>query len=168
MTHAALHPAGQGPPLDPDIRTKLIQRLQGGLPGHLGLSLIDVRYGFLSMQMEIASHHLAANGYLHAGSIVTLADTCCGFGCVAALPEGAINFTTIELKSNFLRTATEGTLYAEAWLVHPGRRTQVWDATVYRMEDGVRGGSADEMAGETNRRPLALFRCTQMILYPDG
>jgi 1,4-dihydroxy-2-naphthoyl-CoA hydrolase len=154
MTHTALHSAGQGPPLESDIRAQLTRRLQGGLPAHLGIGLIDApidaRQGFLSMQMEIASHHLAANGYLHGGSVVALADTCCGFGCIVSLPEGAANFTTIELKSNFLRTATQGVLVAEARLVHAGRRTQVWDATVYDGE----------------HRALALFRCTQMILYP--
>jgi uncharacterized protein (TIGR00369 family) len=133
------------------------------------MRLFDVRYGFLSLQMEIASHHLAANGYLHAGSIVALADTCCGFGCIASLPEGATNFTTIELKSNFLRTALQGMLLAEANLVHSGRRTQVWDATVFdvgsKPENEARSGAEVVSMGEAERRPLALFRCTQMILY---
>jgi uncharacterized protein (TIGR00369 family) len=93
---------------------------------------------------------MAANGYLHAGTVVTLADTACGFGCLANLPPGAHNFTTIELKSNFLRTTTRGRLRAEAQLLHGGRRTQVWDATVMDGEEQV----------------LALFRCTQMLLYP--
>lgn len=134
-----------------DLHTQLAARLQSGLAAHLGIQLLEVRHGYLCAQMEIAPHHMAANGYLHAGSVVTLADTACGFGCFATLPEGAQSFTTIELKSNFLRTATAGTLRAEAELIHGGRRTQVWDATVY----------------DAQKRALALFRCTQMILYPD-
>lgn len=134
-----------------DLYVQLSARLRGGLAGYLGIQLVEVRHGYLRAQMEIAPHHMAANGYLHAGSVVTLADTACGFGCVATLPEGAHSFTTIELKSNFLRTATAGTLRAEASLVHGGKRTQVWDATVYDSQD----------------QALALFRCTQMILYPS-
>jgi uncharacterized protein (TIGR00369 family) len=137
---------------NPDYHTLLAARMNSGLAAHLGIQLIEVRSGYLCAQLEIAPHHIAANGYLHAGSVVTLADTACGFGCFATLPEGANNFTTIELKSNFLRTTTAGTLRAEARLVHGGRRTQVWDATVY---DG-------------QERALALFRCTQMILYPES
>jgi uncharacterized protein (TIGR00369 family) len=91
---------------------------------------------------------MAPNGYLHAGTVVTLADTACGYGCVLSLPDGATGFTTIELKTNFLRTATAGTLACEARLVHGGRTTQVWDAV-------VRHDSA---------RTLALFRCTQLLL----
>ena len=103
------------------------------------------------MQLTIGPHHMAANGYLHAGTVVTLADTACGFGCIASLPEGAHSFTTVELKSNFLRTATAGRLEARATLVHGGRRTQVWDATIV----------------DADGRTLALFRCTQMLLYPS-
>ncbi|MCC6167187.1 MAG: PaaI family thioesterase [Caldilineaceae bacterium] len=134
-----------------ELYTRLNTRLQDGLPGLLGLELVEARPGFLTMQVTIRPHHLAANGYLHAGSVVTLADTACGFGCLASLPEGAHNFTTIELKSNFLRTAISGQLRATATLVHGGRRTQVWDAAVIDQDE----------------RTLALFRCTQMLLYPE-
>jgi uncharacterized protein (TIGR00369 family) len=99
--------------------------------------------------MQLQAHHVAANGYLHAGSVVTLADTACGFGCLSNLPEGARSFTTLELKTNFLRTATTGLIQAEATLQHDGRRTQVWDAAV----------------ADASERLMALFRCTQMILY---
>lgn len=129
---------------------ELQQRLRGGLPGHLGLELVDVTPGLLALQLAIQPHHIAANGYLHAGTVVTLADTACGFGCLANLPEGAQSFTTVELKSNFLRTATSGVIRATAQLVHGGRRTQIWDATV-----------VDEA-----QRAMAIFRCTQMLLYP--
>jgi uncharacterized protein (TIGR00369 family) len=94
---------------------------------------------------------LAPNGFLHAASIIALADTACGYGCLAHLPEGAANFTTIELKSNFLGTARDGTLACVAKPVHLGRTTQVWDAVVERRRDGG---------------TVALFRCTQMILWP--
>ena len=142
------------PDLDSQLYTQLSARMTSGLAAHLGIHLVKVRPGYLCAQLEIAPHHIAANGYLHAGSVVTLADTACGFGCFASLPEGAHSFTTIELKSNFLRTTTAGILRAEAHLVHGGRRTQVWDATVYDAKD----------------RALALFRCTQMLLYaqPSG
>lgn len=95
---------------------------------------------------------MAPNQYLHAASVIGLADSACGFGCVASLPEGAQSFTTIELKSNFLASARKGeTVGCEATLAHGGRNTQVWDATV---------------VNQTTGKTIALFRCTQMILYP--
>ena len=128
-------------------------RGQGRLPGLLGLEILDVQPGRLTSRLVIRPELLAPNGYLHAGTVVTLADTSCGYGTFAHLPAGAQNFTTIELKTNFLGTTREGTLHCEATLVHGGRTTQVWDAQV-----------RDEATG----RVLALFRCTQLLIYPQA
>lgn len=123
----------------------------GMLPGHLGIVVTQLGDRQLRAELPVAPHLMAPNGYLHAGSIVTLADTSAGYGCSAHLPEGATGFTTVELKSNHLGTARDGTVACVATLVHGGRTTQVWDAVVTHRESG---------------RTLALFRCTQMLLYP--
>ncbi len=121
------------------------------LPGHLGIQVTAVGEATLSARLEVLPHLLAPNGYLHAGTVVTLADTACGYGCVVNLPQGASGFTTIELKSNHLGTARDGAIACVATAVHLGRTTQVWDAVV-----------TNEASGKT----IALFRCTQMILFP--
>jgi uncharacterized protein (TIGR00369 family) len=120
-----------------------------GLPGTLGIGWEVVRHGHAHGFIRLERKHFAPNGFVHAGTLVTLADSCCGYGCLASRPEGAVNFTTIELKTNFLGAARDGRIDCEARLVHGGRTTQVWDAEVKR-EDG---------------RVVALFRCTQLILY---
>jgi uncharacterized protein (TIGR00369 family) len=119
------------------------------LPGLLGIVIDEIEVGHVRMRLPLRSELLAPNGYLHAGTVVGLADSACGYGCIASLPDGATGFTTVELKTNFLATALEGTLVAESRRVHGGRTTQVWDATV------------SDDAGKT----LALFRCTQLLLY---
>jgi uncharacterized protein (TIGR00369 family) len=124
---------------------------QGKFPGHIGFRVVAVEPGRVEAEFDVAPHHLAPNGYLHAGSIVTLADTACGYGVRTASPDGSTGFTTIELKSNFLGTALEGTVRCVATMVHGGRTTQVWDAIV-----------------TSGDRTLALFRCTQLILYPKA
>jgi 1,4-dihydroxy-2-naphthoyl-CoA hydrolase len=121
------------------------------LPGLLGLEFGESKPGLVRGRMQVKPHHMAPNGYLHAASIIALADSACGRGAFISKPEGAVGFTTIELKTNFLGTAKDGAIEVEAKLIHGGRLTQVWDAEVRRE-------------GET--RPLALFRCTQMMLYP--
>jgi uncharacterized protein (TIGR00369 family) len=122
----------------------------GKLPGHLGILVTRVTDSELVAELSIAQMHMAPNGFLHAGTIVTLADTSAGYGCFANLPPGATGFTTVELKSNHLSTARDGTLRAIAKPVHLGKTTQVWDTIVSHEESG---------------KTLALFRCTQMILY---
>ena len=136
----------------PEITLDLLnQRGVGRLPGHLGIVITSVGDGLVTAELPVQPHLLAPNGYLHAGSVVTLADTASGYGCIANLPEGAHNFTTIELKSHHLGTARDGTILCTAKVEHKGRNTQVWDAVVTSKETG---------------KTLALFRCTQMILYP--
>ena len=120
------------------------------LPGLLGLEFIETRSGFVRGRMDIKPHHLAPNGYLHAASVIALADSACGRGVMASLPDGATGFTTIELKANFLGTALDGAVVTQARLAHGGRTTQVWDATV---------------AHEKDEKQIALFRCTQLIIY---
>jgi 1,4-dihydroxy-2-naphthoyl-CoA hydrolase len=121
------------------------------LPGFLGIEIVSVGGGEVAARLDIKPHHLAPNGYLHAGTIVTLADTAAGYACVANLPEGANSFTTIELKSNHLGTARDGAISCVAKPAHLGRTTQVWDVVV---------------VNEANGKTIAMFRCTQMILYP--
>jgi uncharacterized protein (TIGR00369 family) len=128
----------------------LIELGRTRLPGYLGIEVDGIEVGHSSMHLELRDEHMAPNGYLHAGTVVTLADSACGYGCIMSLPDDATGFTTIELKTNFLATALQGTLYAEANRAHAGRTTQVWDATVTNE------------AGKT----IALFRCTQLLLYP--
>jgi 1,4-dihydroxy-2-naphthoyl-CoA hydrolase len=120
------------------------------LPGHLGIVITEVGASRVSGELPVVETVMAPNGYLHAGTIVTLADTVSGYGCVANLPADASGFTTIELKSNHLGTTLDGTIVAVATPLHRGKTTQVWDAIVTHKESG---------------RTLAVFRCTQMILY---
>jgi 1,4-dihydroxy-2-naphthoyl-CoA hydrolase len=129
---------------------QLNARSEGYLPGLFGIEFLTMEPGRLTSRLVIRPELLAPNGYLHAAAVIALADTTCGYGTFTNIPTGAQNFTTIELKSNFLGTAREGIISCAATRVHGGRTTQVWDAEV-----------KDEM-GMT----IALFRCTQLILYP--
>ena len=123
-------------------------RLADNLPGLLGVSAIETTRERMVLELDIRQDHMAPNGFLHAGTVVTLADTAAGFSTISNLREGQ-GFTTIELKSNFFSTALKGRIRAVTSPIHLGRSTHVWDADVTAIETGKR---------------LALFRCTQMIL----
>jgi 1,4-dihydroxy-2-naphthoyl-CoA hydrolase len=129
------------------------QRGATALPGHIGMAITHMQPDEVRAQLPVTGSVMAPNGFLHAGSVVTLADTCSGYGCVLNLPAGASGFTTIELKSNHLGTAREGVIECVARPVHMGRNTQVWDAVVTHRDTG---------------KTIALFRCTQMVLYPKA
>ncbi|MCY4088409.1 MAG: PaaI family thioesterase [Actinomycetia bacterium] len=126
-----------------------VQLGERGLAGTLGIVPVEYSPGVMRLALDVDQSHLAPNGYLHGGCVVSVADAACGYGCRMNLPEGVSGFTTVELKVNFLGTVTDGRLTAEARLAHAGRSTQVWDATV-----------TSESA-----RSIALLRATQILFY---
>ncbi len=141
---------GGGVSLRPGLTVELLnQRGHDRLPGLVGFRVMALEQGLLVAELDIRPELLAPNGFLHAASVIALADTACGYGCIAHLPFDADNFTTVELKANFIGTAREGTISCVARPAHLGRATQIWDATVSRHDDG---------------KAIALFRCTQMVL----
>lgn len=121
------------------------------LDGLLGIEMLSVTRDILKAQLPIRKNLMAANGFLHAASLIALADTCCGYGTLDSLPEGALGFTTVELKSNFVGTVRDGVVVCEAKPLHRGRSTQIWDAQILNPELG---------------KAIAHFRCTQLILWP--
>lgn len=135
--------------LDP---AEIKRRSANSLVETLGLEILEAGEKIARGRLVVAQRHLAPNGYLHAASVVALADTCCGYGTYADLPEGAAGFTTAELKSNHMGTLRAGTLCCEATAQHQGRTTQVWDARIF--------------AEDRPEKTIALFRCTQIVLWP--
>ena len=133
----------------PDVTAEVLESRQAGsLPDRFHLKVTRIEDRRLDAELAIEPWMLAPNGFLHAATVLLLADTAAGYACMAHLPAGARNFTTLELKSNFLGTAREGTIRTECRAEHLGRTTQVWSATVFGPGD----------------KTLALFRCTQMVL----
>jgi uncharacterized protein (TIGR00369 family) len=121
----------------------------GFLPGHLGIEVVSVQPARIVCRVPVSDAVMAPHGLVHGGALVSIADSLCGYGTIASLPDGARGFVTVELKANFLAAASGGVLVCEATPLHQGRTTQLWDATI-----------RDQDAGRT----LAVFRCTQMIL----
>ena len=138
--------------LRPELTAEVFNgRSRGHLPGIVGVEILEVAPELVLSRLAVRREVMAPNGFLHAASVIALSDTSCGYGCVAHLPLGASGFTTIELKTNFLGTAREGAILCRATPVHLGRTTQVWDAVVSVEGSGTK---------------IALFRCTQMVLWP--
>jgi len=123
---------------------------EGYFPKFLGIEVTHVEEGKMSGEMSVKKDFFAPNGFLHAGSIISFADTIAGYSCFANLPEGAKSFTTLELKSNFIKAIREGKMKCECVAEHLGRTTHVWRVIVSSVESG---------------KQIALFSCTQLILY---
>lgn len=126
---------------------------KGGLPELLGMKVVTEGEHWLEMSMPVDERHSRPGvAGAHAGSLVSLADTACGFGCLNSLPTGAAGFSTIELKANLIGVIVNGDVVCRASAEHLGRTTQVWRAVVTNMATG---------------KTLAIFHCTQLVLWPQ-
>lgn len=126
------------------------QLSKGHFPAYLGIEIVEVEKPFIKAEMQIKEQFIAPNKFLHAGSIVTFADTVAGYSTLLNLPEGAKSFTTLELKCNFIRTTKSGTIECTSEIEHLGRTTQIWRVVVVNKE---------------TKKKMASFSCTQLILY---
>ena len=124
---------------------------EGKLPGWLGLEITHVADGAVEGRLPVRPELVAHTDYLLAGAVLSVADILCAYGVSTVWPEGATGCTTAEVKCNFMGAAREGAVLCKASLLHGGRTTQVWDASLF---------------DETTGRLVAAFRCTQIILYP--
>jgi 1,4-dihydroxy-2-naphthoyl-CoA hydrolase len=143
----------------PDLRALPRERWAGaltdfyrsGLTGFLDIEVLDVEPGRLEARVVLRDELMRQAGEIvHAGTVVTLADSVAGWGCLTSLPDGVGAFVTGELKVNLVASARQpDALTACARMLHGGRTTQLWDVTVARESDG---------------RAIAHFRCTQHLL----
>ena len=64
------------------------------LPGTIGAKFLTVEPTEVVATLDVQTSIMSWNGFLHAGTVVSLADTCCGYGTLRSLPDGASGFTT--------------------------------------------------------------------------
>lgn len=132
-----------------DAAAPLNEFFRGRLPGNLGYVIETCTRDGVSGHFVVTEPLIAGTGFLFAQCVVGFADYLCAMGVPFHIERGE-SFTTVELKANFLGSARVGErVEGSATRIHAGRSTQVWDASVTNATTG---------------RPMALFRCTQMVL----
>ena len=98
----------------------------------LGLQLDEVEQGRTVFSMLADEVHENPMGTMHGGIVATLVDTAMGCALSSRLPADA-GFTTLELKTNYVRAITQATgrVYAEGTVVHSGGRVATTEARVH-------------------------------------
>ena len=108
------------------------------LAGTLGIELSHADAEEVRGAMDWAPEKCTANGVLHGGAIMALADTLGGVCAFLNLPDGAATTATVESKTNFFRAVREGRVEAVARPLHVGRsfivvQTDLLDAEQRRV-----------------------------------
>ena len=100
----------------------------------LGLELVSSAPGEAVMALEAEERHENPMGFLQGGVICALADGAMGFAFVTTLEEGE-SFTTVELKTNFVRPFASGRLLATGHVLSRGRTLGLTEAHVRDADD---------------------------------
>ena len=101
-----------------------------GLPGHLGIRLLEASPDRVVATMTITENHLQPLGYLHGGASVALAETVASYGGFTSLKPGQAVFG-VEINANHIRPKRAGVLRAVGSPLHRGRTTQVWQIHIF-------------------------------------
>jgi uncharacterized protein (TIGR00369 family) len=86
----------------------------------LGLRLVSFADGECVFELDAAPEHANPMGSMQGGVICALADAAMGMAYASRLDEGE-TFTTLELKTNYLRQVVSGTLTATGRVIGGGR-----------------------------------------------
>lgn len=125
-----------------------IARDQPPFAYHLGMRIVSASADRVEAEMVATPELINRNGVLHGGAIMALADNLGGTGAFVNLAEDQ-GTTTVESKTNFFRAVPAGdTIRAISIPLHRGRKTMVWQTTVFRGDGKM----------------AALVTQTQMIL----
>jgi uncharacterized protein (TIGR00369 family) len=118
----------------------------------LGIEGLAAEEASVSARGHWSPERCTADGVLHGGYLMALADAAAATCAYLALPDGAAATTTIESKTNFLRAVRAGAVTAEATVVHAGRLTIVVQTDVRDAEHAL----------------VSRTLQTQAVLYPGA
>jgi len=111
--------------LTPEALAQWVGRhFEGTLMGHLGMRALEVGKERAVVELPVHPGLTTPSGHVHAGSMVSLADTAATFAAMAAssrkldLDQMPV---AVSISSQIVANVQEGTLRAESTVAHPGR-----------------------------------------------
>ena len=111
--------------LSPDALARWVEgHFEGTLMGLLRMQVIEVSRNRAVVELPVHAGLTTPSGHIHAGSMVSLADTSATFAAMAALQ---LSLTleempvAVNISSQIVGNIKEGTLRSESTVVHPGR-----------------------------------------------
>ena len=99
-------------------------------PRHMAMRLADIDFGRATIELELSPLHLQSFGLVHGGVVATVIDTATFWAVFMGLPEDA-GLVNVDLKLNYLRSITEGTLRAEGLSIREGKNICYAEAKVF-------------------------------------
>lgn len=141
-------------PIDPEWRARTVASFENmAMMQTLGVEVEFLEPGEVVLGFTRDDRFTQQHGFMHAGSLGTVADSACGWAALTLMPpDHAV--LTVEYKLNLLRPADGTRFSARARVVKPGRTLTVAEAAV------IADGDSD--------RPIATMSTTLMAVADRG
>jgi uncharacterized protein (TIGR00369 family) len=113
---------------------RYIQAVQDAVHGSpyprlIGMTLAELGFDRCRVDLELAERHMQPFGIVHGGVLATLVDTATFWAAFMRLPEDA-GLVNVDLKLNYLKAATGGSLRTEGRCLRAGRQISYAEASV--------------------------------------
>jgi uncharacterized protein (TIGR00369 family) len=120
------------PDYDARVRSSFAKQ---ALMATIGAQLTRVAPGAVEIRLPFREDLTQQHGFLHAGTIASIADSACGYAALSLMPPDA-DVLSIEFKVNMLSPAKGEALVARGDVIRSGRTIMVCRADVYAIADG--------------------------------
>ena len=119
-----------------------------GLIEALSIHITELRSGVVKASMPVTDTVKQPFGMLHGGASVTLAETLASLGSHMLITPELERASGIEINASHLCSVREGSVHADASIIHQGQRMHVWEV---RIRDD-------------QKRLVSICRCTIAII----
>jgi uncharacterized protein (TIGR00369 family) len=139
-----------------DVDAAIVERVRAsfarqGAMSTLGAELAEVAAGRVSITVPVEPRLSQQHGFLHAGVVVAVLDSACGYAALTLMPEDA-EVLTVELKVNLLAPASGDRIVAEGEVVRAGGTLTVCHGDAYAEQGTERAHVATMLATMVRRR----------------
>jgi uncharacterized protein (TIGR00369 family) len=111
--------------------------MNDGWLGAMGVKVVRATRDEVMAEVTVAKEHLQAYGIVHGGVHAGIIESVASIGAACdAMPAGR-TVVGLENHTSFLRAVRVGRLRAVAKPLTRGRRTQVWEASVFDDQDRI-------------------------------
>jgi uncharacterized protein (TIGR00369 family) len=102
----------------------------------LGFKVVEVQQGMVALEMDTSERLYNPMGTLHGGVLCDLADAAMGYAFASTLADDEA-FTTLELKSNFLKPVWVTKLRAVSKVIKKGSNIGLLECHIYDPQESL-------------------------------
>ncbi len=107
------------------------QFVQDTFDGLIGHKIIEINENYVETSIDINESHLQPFGLVHGGVYSSMAESAISYA--ASINQEAM-WAGVNNNTDFIASATEGTLILKGTPIKLGKRSQIWEAKIFNND----------------------------------